>query len=194
MTRVTRPGFFMLCATLIGAALAAQGTEAPPATTAGPCNACLEVCRLPLSYEDSVLDESTDSYMLPAARQISTAAAIAMAARLNEIHREYKAGHFGRAFESNAAAIESLARKQAQERATSAEIRSLKSVRAALYADTAVGLQAAAKGSRSAGFVAGYQARSAVLDSLVTSLSAAQPMRAAERLAVCEVLSAYEGR
>jgi hypothetical protein len=150
------------------------------------------VCERPLSYEDSVLDESTDSYMLPELRAVSKAAAIELAVRLSDIYREYRAGHFGRAYEAHAAAIESLARKPVEERASSAEIRSLKSVREALYADTVVGLEAAAKGSPSEALVAAYEARKAVLDNVIGSMGAQQRMRAAERLAICEVLAAYK--
>ncbi|NTU62572.1 MAG: hypothetical protein HGB05_04030, partial [Chloroflexi bacterium] len=72
-----------------------------------------------------MLDDSTDSYMLAAARGVSKAAAIDMAARLKSIYGEYKAGYFGRAYEANAAAIESLVTKPAEGHASSAEIRSL---------------------------------------------------------------------
>lgn len=191
MRRVTRTCALALCATLIGGVLGAQGTDAPKRAAGPLCDACLHVCEPPLSYEDSVLDESTDSYMPAATREVPKAAVIAMAARLKSIHAEYQAGHFGRAYASQAAAIESLAAKPAEDRASSAEIRALKSVRAALYADTIAGLQAAAKGSPSPAFVAAYQSRKTVLDSVVSSLAAPQQMRAAERLAVCEVLSAY---
>jgi hypothetical protein len=193
MKPVTRTRSLTFCATLMCAALGAQGTD-PPQRAASPlCDACLNVCELPLSYEDSVLDESTDSYMPAATREVPKAAVIAMAARMKSIYGEYKAGHFGRVYETNAAAIESLASKPAQDRSSSAEIRSLKSVRTALYADTVVGLEAAAKGSSSQSFVAAFQSRKVVLDSVISSMTAPQQMRAAERLAVCEVLAAYKG-
>ena len=192
MKPMIRTGGLTLCATLMCAALGAQGTDAPKRAASPLCDACLEVCELPLSHEDSVLDDSTDSYLLAAARGVAKAAAIDMAVKLSGIYREYKAGHFGPAYEAHAAAIESLATKPTEGRAASAEIRALKSVRAALYADTVVGLQAAAKGSPSQSFVAAYQSRKAVLDSVISSMAAQQQMRAAERLAVCEVLAAYK--
>jgi hypothetical protein len=192
MKPVTLTGGLTLWATLMCAALAGQDTQAPKAAANPLCDACLEVCERPLNYEDSVLDESTDSYMLAAARAVSKAAAIEMAVKLSDIYRTYKAGHFGRLYETHAAVIESLATKPAEERASSAEIRSLKLVRAALYADTIVGLQAAAKGSPSQGFLATYQTRQAVLDTVLSSMAARQQMRAAERLAVCDVLAAYK--
>lgn len=192
MKPVTLTGGLTLWATLMCAALAGQGTQAANAAASPLCDACLGVCERPLNYEDAVLDESTDSYMLAEARAVSKAAVIEMAVRLSGIYREHKAGHFGRAYEANAAAIESLATKPADERASSAEIRSLKSVRTALYADTIVGLQAAAKGSASQEFLAAYRAREAVLDSVISSMAARQRMRAAERLAVCDVLAAYK--
>ena len=192
MKPLTRTSCVALCATLMCATLGGQGTDAPKRAASPLCDACLEVCERPLSHEDSVLDDSTDSYMLVAARRVAKAAAIDMAVKLSGIYREYRAGHFGRAYEAHAAAIESLATKPAEARASSAEIRSLKSVRAALYADTVVGLQAVAKGSPSEGFVAAYQSRKAVLDSVISSMAAQQQMRAAERLAVCEVLAAYK--
>lgn len=191
MRPMTRTGGLALCATLICGVLGAQGTDAPKQPAGPLCDACLHACELPLSYEDSVLDESTDSYMPAATREVPKAAAIAMAARLKSIHGGYQAGHFGRAYASHAGAIESLAAKAAEDRASSAEIRALKSVRAALYADTVAGLQAAAKGSPSQAFAAVYASRKVVLDSVVSSMAAPQQMRAAERLAVCEVLSAY---
>jgi len=185
-------GGLALCGALVCAALGAHGTDAPKQLASPLCDACLKVCERPLSYEDSVLDESTDSYMLPALRAVSKAAAIELAVKLSDIYRGYKAGHFGRAYEAHAAAIESLATKPAEARASSAEIRSLKSVRAALYADTVIGLRAVAKGSSSETLVAAYEARKAVLDSVINSMAAQQRMRAAERLAICEVLAAYE--
>jgi hypothetical protein len=180
-----------LCATLTCAALAAQGAQAPMGATTELCDACVEVCTLPLSLEDDVLDEATDSYTPDAAREIATAAAIEMASRLKDIYREYRVGHYGRAYEVYAADIESLARKLKGDRATSAEIRSLKRVRTALYADTVVGLRAAGARSRSQEFLAVFGPREAVLDGVLVSLFASQQMRAAERLAVCEVLAAY---
>jgi hypothetical protein len=192
MNPVIRAGGVALCATLLCVALGAQGTQAPKPVASPLCDACLEVCERPLSHEDSVLDDSTDSYVPAPARGVARAAAIDMAVRLRDTYREYQAGHFGQAYEAHAAAIESLAAKPAEGRASSAEIRSLKSVRAALYADTVVGLQAAAKDSPSQSFVTAYQARKAVLNSVITNMSARQQMRAAERLAVCEVLAAYK--
>jgi len=194
MKPATRTGAIALCATLICAAPGAQGTDAPKPAASPLCDACLEVCEPPLSYEDSLLDDTTDSYLLAAARGVSKAAAIDMAVKLSSIYRECRAGHFGRAYESNAAAIESLAAKPAQEHASSAEIRSLKSVRAALYADTIVKLEAAASGSPSQKFLTAHAARKPVLDSVISSMPARQQMRAAERLAVCEVLVAYQSR
>ena len=193
MRPVTRTGGATLCATLLCAALGAQGADAPKRAGSPLCDACLEVCERPLSYEDSALDDSTDSYLLAAARGVSKAAAIEMAVKLRSIHGEYRAGHFGRAYEANTAAIESLAAKPAEENASSAEIRSLKIVRAALYADTIVGLEAAAASPPSQKFLAAHAARKAVLDSVISSMAARQQMRAAERLAVCEVLAAYKG-
>jgi hypothetical protein len=192
MRRATRTAGVTLGATLMCAALGAQGTDAPKGAASPLCSACLEVCERPLSYEDSVLDDSTDSYMLAAARGVSKAAAIDMAARLKSIYGEYKAGYFGRAYEANAAAIESLVTKPAEGQASSAEIRALKTVRAALYADTIVGLEAAAAGSPSQKFLTAHAARKAVLDSTISGMAARQQMRAAERLAVCEVLAAYK--
>jgi hypothetical protein len=185
-------GALALCAWVMCAALGAQGTEAPPGTARWPCEACLEVCQVPLSYDDALLDETTDSYTPVAARGIATAAAVDMAARLKAISREYSAGHFGRVYEANARAIESLAKKQSQDRPTSAEIDSLKRVRTALYADTVIALQAHATGPESQKLAAAYAARAAVLDGVISSMSARQQMRASERLAVCEVLSAYK--
>ncbi len=186
-------GGLALCATVMCAALAAQDADTQTGPAFGLCEACLEVCSLPLSCEDAVLDGSTDSYMPPAPREVATAAAISLAAKLKSIYGEYQAGHFGRVYEAHARDIESLAARQPKtEHATSAEIRSLKRVRAALYADTAVGLQALARAAPSPEYLAAYQAREAVLDGVISSLSAMQQMRAAERLAVCEVLSAYQ--
>jgi len=186
-------GGLALCATAICAALGAQDGDTPKGTAGGPCQASLEVCNLPLSCEDGVLDGSTDSYMPPAPREVATAAAIGLAARLKSIYGECQAGHFGRVYEAHARDIESLAVRQPKtEHATSAEIRSLKRVRAALYADTVVELRALAGAAPSPEYLAAYQAREAVLDGVVSSLSAIQQMRAAERLAVCEVLAAYE--
>jgi hypothetical protein len=59
-----------------------------------------------------------------------------------------------------------------------------------LYADTVVGLRAIAADSRAEGFLAAYRARKAILDGVLVSLAASQQMRAAERVAVCEVLAA----
>lgn len=193
MRSVIRTGV-LLGAAMLCAAVGAQGAGAPKPVVGPLCEACLRVCERPLSYEDSVLDDATDSYLLPAARAVSRAAAIEMADALRGIFQENKAGHFGRAYVTNAAAIESLAAKPAEAHASSAEIRALKAVRAALYADTITGLDAAASGSPSEGFLAVHAARKAVLESVAGSLPAAQPMRAAERLAVCQVLAAYKGR
>jgi hypothetical protein len=113
-----------------------------------------------------------------------------MAVRLESLHRDYKGGHFGAAYQARAGDIESLASKQAgSDRPASAEIRSLKRVRTALYADTVVQLRALAREPPSQDFLAAYQARVAVLDGVLDSLSATQQMRAAERLAVCDVLA-----
>jgi hypothetical protein len=180
-----------LCATLTCAALAAQDAQAPMVAATALCDPCGDVCTLPLSLEDVVLDETTDTYIATAARESATAAAIELASRLKDIFREYKAGHYGRAYKVYAADIESLARKIKGDRATSAEIRSLKRVRTALYADTVVGLRAAGERSHSKKFLAIYAPREAVLDGVLVGLSASQRMRAAERLAVCEVLAAY---
>ena len=185
-------GGLVLCATVMCAALAAQDVDAPKGAASALCDACLDVCTVPLSYEDDVLDESTDSYMPAAPREVATAAAIDMAAKLKSVYREYKAGHFGRVYEAHAGDIETLARRQSQgDHVESAEIRSLKRVRTALYADTVVGLRAIAAAPHSQEFLAAYRARVAVLDGVLSSLSASQQMRAAERLAVCEVLAAY---
>jgi hypothetical protein len=180
-----------LCATVTCATLVAE--EAQGATLAS-CTAYLTVCEVPLSYDDSLLDESTDNYLAAPAREIAASAAIAMAAKLKRIHGECQAGHFARLYEANAADVEGLASKQPQDHATSAEIRALKRVRTALYADAVVVLQAAAVGKQSPGFTAAYESRRAVLDGVITSMSAPQQMRAAERLAVCEVLLAYKGQ
>jgi hypothetical protein len=179
-----------LCAAVSWAALGADATDAPQGTARWPCDACLEACQAPLSYEDSLLDESTASYTPAPARAIATAAAIDMAAKLKGIQREHRAGHFGRVYEANAGAIESLAKKQSQDRPTSAEIDALKRVRTALYADTIVALRAGAAGLQAPKLTAAYRARAAVLDGVIRSMSAPQQMRAAERLAVCEVVSA----
>jgi hypothetical protein len=186
-------GGLALCATVMAATLAAQGAGAPKAAVGPLCDACLEVCSVPLSYEDDVLDESTDSYVPAAPREIATAAAIEMATRLKGIYGQYKAGHFGRAYEVHAGDIESLARKQAQvDHATSAEIRALRRVRTALYADTVVGLRSLpAAASPPQELLAAYRAREAVLDGVLASMAASPQMRAAERLAVCEVLAAH---
>jgi hypothetical protein len=185
-------GGLTLCATLMCAALGAEGTDAPQGTTRWPCDACLDVCQAPLSYDDSLLDESTDSYTPAAARVIATGAAVDMAAKLKGISRECRAGHFGRVYEANARAIESLAKRESRDRPTSAEIDSLKRVRTALYADTVVALQAQATGPQPEKLAAAYAARAAVLDGVLRSMSARQQMRTSERLAVCEVLSAYK--
>jgi hypothetical protein len=187
----TRACSVAVFAALICATLGAEGANAPQAAAPWPCAACLEVCQVPLSYEDALLEESTDSYTPAAARVIATAAAVDMAAKMEAIYREYTAGHFGRAYVANARAMASLVRKEAQDRPTSAEIDALKRVRTALYADTVVALQASASGPQSNKLAAAYAARAAVLDGVLRSLSARQQMRAAERLAVCEVLSAY---
>jgi len=181
-----------LWATLTCTALGAQGPNAPKRAAGPLCDASPNICALPLSYEDSVLDDSTDSYLIAAAREISKAAAIEMAVELRGIYRGCREGHFAQAYEANAAAIESLATKPAKEHASSAEIRSLKSLRAALYADTVLGLEAAAARSTSQEFRAVYSGRKAVLDGVINSMASPQPMRAAERQAVCDVLAAYE--
>jgi len=193
MKPVTLTGGLTLWVALMCAALAGQDTQATKPAPSPLCDACLKVCEPPLSHDDSLLNESTDSYMPVAAREVSQAAAIDLAAKLRGISREYKGGHFGRAYEAHAAEIDSLATKPAGEHASSAEIRSLKAVRAALYADAVVGLEAAAADSPSPKFLAAYTARKAVLDGVVSSLAARQQMRAAERQAVCEVLAAYKG-
>jgi hypothetical protein len=185
-------GGFALCAAVMCAAFGADGTDAPQEAARWPCEACLHVCQIPLSHDDSLLDESTDSYTPAAARGIATAAAVDMAAKLKDIYRDYRAGRFGQAYEANARAIESLTNKQTQDRPTSSEIDSLKRVRTALYADTVVALQAQATSPRSQKLAAAYLARAAVLDGVIKSASARQQMRASERLAVCEVLSAYK--
>ena len=190
MKPLIRVGGLALCATLMSAGLGAQGTDAPQGTARWSCDACLDVCQVPLSYDDSLLDETTDSYTPAAARVIATAAAVDMAAKLTSISRDYRAGHFGRVYEANARAIESLAKRESRDRPTSAEIDALKRVRTALYADTVVALQAHAAGARSQKLVAAYAARAAVLDGVIRSMSARQQMRTSERLAVCEVLSA----
>jgi hypothetical protein len=187
----TRAGSLALYGMILCATSSAQETTAPSDSARTMCDACLEVCAAPLNYDDSLLDESTDNYMPEAAREIATAAAIEMADKLMQIHRVQQAGHFGRTYEANAGAIESLADKQSRDLVTSEEIRSLKRVRTALYADTVVGLKAAAKGSQSQKFIAAYKTREAILDGVIRSLKAPQQMRAAERLAVCAALSAY---
>lgn len=192
MNVLTRTGRLTLCATLIGVAPAAQAADASANAATEPCAACLRVCEPPLDHDDSLLDDSTDSYLPEPARAVSRAAAIELAVALRAVSRERDTGHFGRIYAANAAALESLALKPAEERASSAEIRVLKSVRAALYADTIVGLEAAAAGSPSPAFLAAYGARKAVLDGVITSLAARQQMRASERLAVCQVLAAYQ--
>jgi hypothetical protein len=181
-----------LLVTVMCVAFGVAGADAPKGAERAACVACLEVCRVPLSYDDTLLEESTDSYTPAAPREIATTAAIAMAAKLKSIHREYTAGHFGRAYEAHAGEIEGLTAKQAPEHATSAEIAALKRVRTALYADAVVALQADATSGRSQKLAAAYRARAAVLDGVLQSMSAPQQMRAAERLAVCEVLSAYK--
>jgi hypothetical protein len=186
-------GGLAFCATLMCGALGAQDAETPKGPAGTVCEVCLEVCDLPLSHEDDVLDESTDSYMPPAARRIATDAAIDMAAKLKSIYGEYQGGYFGREYEAHSKDIESLAGRSSEtEHATSAEIRSLKRVRTALYADTVTGLQAFGKATPSPEFVAAYQATEGVLDGVLRNLSALQQMRAAERLAVCEMLAAYK--
>jgi len=182
-------GILLLVATLMGAILGAE-EEASPRAARAPCGARTEVCRTPLSYDDSLLDESTDRYLPAAAREVATAAAIELAAKLKDVHRECNAGHFGRVYATYAEAIESLAKRQAQDDAASVEIDALKRVRTALYADTVVTLQAGATGARSQKVALAYKARAAVLDGVIKSMEARQQMRAAERLAVCEVLSA----
>jgi hypothetical protein len=185
-------GGLTLCATVIWALLGAEGMDAPKAAERTSCKACMEVCQAPLSYDDSLLDDSTDRYLSEATRGVATAAAIGMAAKLKDIYREYRAGHFGGAYEAHAATIESLSKKQARDGADSAEIESLKRVRTALYTDAVVALQASAARPRSQRLAAALQARAAVLDGVIASMAARQQMRAAERLAVCEVLAAYK--
>jgi hypothetical protein len=183
----------VLCAVFTCAALAAQGSAGPQTAGSALCGARLEVCTVPLSHGDALLDESTDNYMPAASRAIATAAAIDMATKLKSIYRECQAGHFKNAYEAHAGDIESLAGKQPQvDHARSAEIRSLKRARTALYADTVVGLQAVvAEGSASQEFLDAYWAREHALEAVVDNLSARQQMRARERAAVCEVLAAY---
>ena len=194
MKRMPRTGAVAVCATLLCAALAAQGTDAPKRAASPLCDACGLVCERPLDYDDALLDESTDYYLSAAARAIARAAAVELAEKLISIHREYQTGHFGRAYESNRREIEGLARQPAEEPASSAEIRALKSVRAALYADTIVGLEALEPRSAPQQFVTVLAARKAVLDGVIANMAARQQMRAAERLAVCEVLAAYKSR
>jgi hypothetical protein len=182
------------CATVTCAALGAEGPNAAKGATDASCTACLAVCEVPLSYDDSVLDESTDSYLAAPAREIATTAAIDMAAKLKRAHGECRAGYFARLYEAQAADVESLASRQPQDHATSAEIRALKRARTALYADAVVLLQASAVDAQSSMFTAAYESRRAVLDGVITSMSAPQQMRAVERLAVCEVLSAYKAQ
>ncbi len=190
MTSPTTVGGLALCAALMCAVLGGKGADASKDASLAPCAACLDVCKLPLNYADSLLDESTDRYLPTAARGAATAAAIELAAKLRDIHREYKAGHFGPVYATYAEAVENLARKQPQDDAASVEIDALKRVRTALYADTVVTLQAGAAGTQSQKFAVAYRAKAALLGGVIKSVEARQQMRAAERLAVCEVLSA----
>jgi hypothetical protein len=194
MKRMTRTSGVAVCATLLCAALGAQGTDAPKREASPLCDACRQVCERPLNYDDALLDESTDHYLPAAARAIARAAAVEMAEKLRSIHREYETGYFGRAYESNAREIEGLTSRPAEEPASSAEIRSLKSVRAALYADTIVGLEALAARSASQQLLTVLAARKAALDGVLANMAARQQMRAAERLAVCDVLAAYKSQ
>ena len=182
-------GSLVLVATLMGATLGAEEETSKGAARA-PCGACMDVCRPPLSYDDSLLDESTDRYLPAAARAVATAAAIDMASKLKDIYREYRAGHFGPVYATYAEAIETLVKKQPQDDAASVEVDALKRVRTALYADTVVALQTGAMGAPSRKFAVAYKARAAVLEGVIKSMEARQQMRAAERLAVCEVLAA----
>jgi hypothetical protein len=183
-------GGLALCSAMLSAWPAVSETDTPLRPPSALCDACRNVCAEPLDHEDDLLDESTNRYLPTALRGIATGAAIDLARELMRIHRDYEAGHFGVAYEASAGDIGSLAGKRAEsDPATSAEVRSLKRVRAALYADTVVGLRALAADAPSQEFLAMFRASEAVLDGVLSSLSSAQPMRAAERLAVCRVLA-----
>ena len=195
MNHAIRVGGITLCAVMLCPALGASAdVAAPPAAGPAGCVACRHVCRSPLNLDDGLLDDATDLYLPAAVRDSATAAAIDMAVALKQVYDEHAGGHFQRVYEAHATEIDSLAAERIPSRATTAETNALKRARTALYADAVVALQAAAANVQSETVTAAYNARAAVLDGVIQSMSAPQQMRPTERLAVCQVLAAYDDK
>jgi len=181
---------YLLWAAMLNAGFAGQDAAPDVGLANHSRDGYVAVCAPPLNLEDRVLDESTDPYLPAASRAKATAAAIDLAVGLTRIRLGQPNGHFAEAYDSRVGDIERLASKHAEtDLATSAEIRSLKRVRAALYADAIGGLRALVADAPSRRLLEAYQAHESVLDGVLRNLASAQLIRGAERRAVCEVLN-----
>jgi hypothetical protein len=132
---------------------------------------------------------------LPKVLQIfETAGAMDSAKALQAAYGQYNGGNFGSTYKIHESGILSLAKKKsAEEPASEHELKALKRVLTALYADTATSLGQISLEKPTPKFLVAYKENEGSIGELISKVSPDYEMSPEQQVAVRRVLSAYAG-